>query len=65
VAQILKPYFPEYFIDNFDLEQWAARIEMLLAQTPDYNKMNTVFEKHFGKQQYFEKLKSIYQCVKS
>jgi glycosyltransferase involved in cell wall biosynthesis len=65
VAAILKPYFPEYFIDNFQIEKWIERIELLLQKTPDYNKMNTVFEKHFDKEQYFEKLNHIYQCIEN
>ncbi len=65
VASILKPYFPEYFIDNFDIEKWEERITKLLNATPDYDKMNAVFEKHFGKQHYFEKLNSIYTCIKN
>ena len=65
VANILKPYFPEFFIDNFEIEQWEERINLLLSRKPEIDKMNEVFEKHFGKQQYFNKLKHIYQCIKN
>jgi glycosyltransferase involved in cell wall biosynthesis len=65
VASILKPYFPEYFMDNFDIDKWEQRITKLLKETPDYDKMNFVFEKHFGKEQYFEKLNAIYTCIKN
>jgi glycosyltransferase involved in cell wall biosynthesis len=65
VASILKPYFPEYFMDNFDIDKWEQRITKLLKENPDYDKMNFVFEKHFGKEQYFEKLNAIYTCIKN
>jgi glycosyltransferase involved in cell wall biosynthesis len=65
VSKILKPYFPEFFIDNFEINQWAERIAMLLSKKSDTFKMQEVFEKHFGKELYFNKLISIYQCVKN
>lgn len=64
VAKILKPYFPEYFIDTLDPNQWAERVTMLLSQKTDMAKMQEVFEKHFGKEYYFNKLIAIYQCIK-
>lgn len=63
VAKILKPHFPEYFIDNFELEKWKNRIESLLSTPADVEKMNAVFEKYFGKLQYYDKLKGIYKCI--
>ncbi|MNQ82548.1 Glycosyl transferases group 1 [compost metagenome] len=63
VARILKPYFPEFFIDNFEVDQWAERIKMLLSKNADIEKMEEVFEMHFGKESYFNKLKNIYICV--
>lgn len=65
VASVLKPYFPEYFIDNFDENNWIERINILLNEKPDIEKLNMVFEKHFGKQQYFDKLNDIYRCIKN
>ncbi|TGD57168.1 glycosyltransferase family 4 protein [Flavobacterium humi] len=65
VAKMLKPYFPEYFIDNFDCGQWAERVTKLLSQDADTEKMQQVFEKYFGAAQYFNKLIAIYQCIKN
>jgi glycosyltransferase involved in cell wall biosynthesis len=65
VSKILKPHFPEFFIDNFEVPQWTERIKMLLSKENDTVKMQEVFEKYFGKEQYFNKLISIYQCVKN
>lgn len=60
VAKILKPYFPEYFIDNFNVEEWIKRIEKLLNSTKNSKLMEEVFEKHFSQTQYYQKLKDIY-----
>lgn len=63
VAKMLKPHFPEYFIDNFDLEQWKKRLESIVSSTPDTQKMEMVFEQYFGAKQYYEKLENIYTCI--
>lgn len=63
VAKILKPHFPEYFIDNFELEQWKERLDLILSAPPDRQKMTKVFELYFGEKQYFEKLENIYTCI--
>ncbi len=63
VASILRPYFPDYFIDNLDPDQWVERIELLLQLPPDREKMQQVFEQHFGHKSYTEKCLSFYQRV--
>lgn len=63
VARILKPCFPQYFIDNFDKENWIERILFLLNEKPDRQKMDKVFNKHFGSRQYIEKCLKIYQSI--
>ncbi len=65
VALKLKEYFPQYFIDNFDIKSWLHRIEILLAEEPDTEKMKYVFDKYYGENQYLEKVKSIYKCIKN
>ncbi|MFC4739548.1 glycosyltransferase family 4 protein [Flavobacterium ponti] len=60
VAKTLKPYFPEYFIDNFVVEEWIDRIVKLINTPKNTTLMNTVFEKHFGKTDYYNRLKNIY-----
>jgi len=63
VAKILKPYFPDFFIDNFDLDNWKSRIEKI-AQMPDQkSKMNEVFEKYFNNNDYYKKCKEIYTAI--
>ena len=63
VASILRPYFPFYFINNLDPDQWVERIAMLLQIPPDPKKMQQVFEQHFGHKLYTEKCLSFYQRV--
>lgn len=63
VAKILKPYFPEYFIANFDAHQWTERIHTLLRIQTDVRMMQEVFDKYFGEDQYYSKLIKIYECV--
>lgn len=62
VAKILKPYFPEYFIDNFDVDKWVERIEMLIETPKKTHLINEVFEKYFNKKDYYQKLKDIYNA---
>lgn len=63
VSRILKPHFPEYFIDNFDTDKWIERISFLLREKPDKAKMENIFEKHFGSRQYLEKCLKIYENI--
>lgn len=63
VAKILKPYFPQYFIDNFDRKKWRERILLLLEEKSDKSKMQEVFNKHFGSRQYVEKCLKIYTNI--
>lgn len=63
VAKILKPHFPEFFIDNFELEQWKARIDIIAAKKPDEDRMDAIFEQFFGEKQYHQKLINIYKCI--
>lgn len=65
VAQILHPYFPQYFIDNFDKEKWIERINFLLIEKPDKRKMAEVFDCHFGSRNYSEKCLKIYANINS
>lgn len=64
VAKILKHYFPDFFIDNFDMDKWLERIKKIENSTNDKVEMQEVFNKHFGVNAYYKKLKSIYKCIK-
>lgn len=64
VSKILKPYFPDFFIDSFEFDLWLERIEKIQNSPIDKEKMQQVFEKYFGKRAYCEKLRTIYKCIK-
>lgn len=63
VAKVLKQYFPLFFIDNFDLDQWEERIQKIKEFPLDYTKFDEVFEKDFGQKKYYQKLAAIYLCI--
>jgi len=63
IAKILKPHFPEYFIDNFDVDQWVEKIKLIKEAKVDCEKMNFVFNKYFSKEKYFNELTLIYKCI--
>lgn len=63
VAKILKPELPEYFIDNFDIHQWCERINKLLNTPTDKERLEKIFHKYFGTEQYYNKLIDIYLCI--
>ncbi len=60
IAKVLKTYFPEYFIDNFIVEEWIKRINSILETPINTKLMEDVFVKHFSKQHYFKMLMKIY-----
>lgn len=65
ISKILKPHFPEYFINNFEIEGWKKRIDYLLNSEPDIIKMNFIFDKYFNSEDYFKQLITIYSCIKN
>lgn len=63
VARVLKRYFPNFFIDNFDVLKWAERINIINKEKIDSNKLEEVFEKEFGKENYYQKMIKFYTCI--
>lgn len=64
-ARIIQSEFPEYFIENFEIEAWQGRIKELLRTSPDREKMNWFFEKHFSKKKYIGKCLNIYKTIQN
>lgn len=61
VSQITKKYYPEFFIDNFDVETWISRIEELLENRPRYyGELKKIYEKEFSPEIYIQKCQRIY-----
>lgn len=63
VAKTIKKYFPLYFIDNFDLNQWQERIQKIKEIPVDYAKFENIFENEFSQKSYYQKLNDIYLCI--
>ncbi|MEZ4838926.1 glycosyltransferase [Flavobacterium sp.] len=63
VSKVLKNYFPLFFIDNFDINQWEERIKKINENQIDYSKFENVFQKEFGMLNYYQKLVEIYICI--
>jgi glycosyltransferase involved in cell wall biosynthesis len=63
VAQILKKYYPEFFIDNFDINQWEKRINLIINKKYDIMEMQNIFQKHFGQESYYNNIMNIYLCI--
>ncbi len=63
VSKVLKNYFPLFFIDNFDINQWEERVKKINENQIDYSKFENVFQKEFGKLNYYRKLVEIYICI--
>lgn len=63
VSKVLKNYFPLFFIDNFDIDKWEERINKINENQMDYSKFENVFQKEFGKMNYYQKLVEIYTCI--
>lgn len=63
VAEQLKPYFPDFFITNFDVNQWIDRIAKIESKQYDRSYFNEVFENLYGKEAYYNKLNKIYEWV--
>ncbi len=63
IAEIISAYFPEFFLDSFSVEQWRARIELLLSSTYNKEALTNVFQKLSSSDEYYNKLSEIYSSV--
>lgn len=63
VAQKIKNYFPDFFINNFDLDNWEHRILKIQNMKICKREIEKVYEKEFGKDIYYSKLIKIYSCI--
>jgi glycosyltransferase involved in cell wall biosynthesis len=61
VSLICKKYYPEFFINNFDVESWIIRIKELLENKPRYNgELRKIYEKEFSPDTYIRECLKIY-----
>ena len=63
VSNIASRYFPEYFIDNFNVDQWCEKIRVIeldytcISETP----VSEMIQKEFNVESYRNKLLKIYE----
>ena len=57
--------FPEFVIDNWNEEEWIARINKLLNHSFDKENLKAYFDRHFGEDQYVAQCLKIYQSILS
>jgi len=68
IADILAKYVPQYFLDNFEIQEWKARYNLLNLNYQRIPKdlIDHVIETEFNREVYAEKLLNIYnQCLDS
>jgi glycosyltransferase involved in cell wall biosynthesis len=63
VSQIVKEYYPEFFIDNFDINEWEERINYIKNQNYSAFEFQKIYEKHFSEAIFYNKLMNIYLCI--
>jgi glycosyltransferase involved in cell wall biosynthesis len=66
IADILAKYVPQYFLENFEIQEWKARYNLLNENYQRIPKdlIDHVIENEFNREKYAEKLMNIYnQCL--
>ncbi len=63
VASIASRYFPEYFIDNFNLDEWCEKIRVIELEYACISEslISEMIQKEFNTETYRSKLLSIYE----
>jgi len=63
VANIASRYFPEYFIDNFNLDEWCEKIRAIELDYTSISEtlLSEMIQKEFNVESYRSKLLSIYE----
>jgi glycosyltransferase involved in cell wall biosynthesis len=62
ISEVIYKYFPEYFLTNFDTDQWVNAARNLLNQPPyvDPVRLNAMMAQEFNAEDYCSKLFEIY-----
>jgi len=63
ISEVLFKYFPDFFIDNFDISIWKERITQFMYNPPviDKIKVKEIVDKEFNREIYFNQLMRIYE----
>ncbi len=67
ISEILVKYFPEFFIDNLDINIWVERLKIFLIERPevDKNMVCKILEENFNREIYLNQLLKIYNDASS
>lgn len=63
VAEVIAKYFPEYFLETFEIEDWQKKILELMKTRarPDVAKIKIMMKLEFNRNNYRQKLLDIYE----
>ncbi len=63
VAEVIAKYFPEYFLETFEIEDWHKKIiELMKTNTkPDIAKIKLMMDLEFNRNNYRQKILDIYE----
>ena len=65
VSKIVKPYYPEFFIDNLDITEWEKRINHIKSKKYNSLDLQNIYKEHFSEEIFYDKLINIYSCITS
>lgn len=62
ISDILCKYFPDFFIDNFDENNWIEKLNQIIISPPviDNEEVKEILNKEFNRELYLDRLISIY-----
>jgi glycosyltransferase involved in cell wall biosynthesis len=63
VSAIVAEHFPEFFIDNFNIDEWCSRIMLILEKKYSPDDLKEIYHIHFSPKIYFERLTTIYSQI--
>lgn len=63
VAKLVSQYFPEFTIDNFEIEKWSDRVKLILERNYTSKELVEFYEKHFSPDNYYARTIEIYSRV--
>ncbi len=63
VANIVATRFPEFFMDNFNEDDWVVRLEQIICKNYDKEELIDFWKEHFSPDKYFNKTINIYEKI--
>jgi glycosyltransferase involved in cell wall biosynthesis len=64
IAEVICRYFPEFFLDNFDVNEWTERINYIVntGGQIDSEKVGMMLQNEFNPVTYRNRLLALYEC---